>query len=175
MITEVAVQLKKARIKSGFSQNEIATILHVTRQSISKWENGRGYPDLDNLIQLSEVYKISIDNLLKENDELKAKIDANEEKIAQKKQALKTVNTDLYQNIDEGVLLIILTLVSAILPPIGCILPLYVIWRNNKYNSLYKTIFVIALFVICVSLIGTYVIVSDNWLQPSNTEVYRIN
>ncbi|WP_272845940.1 helix-turn-helix transcriptional regulator [Liquorilactobacillus mali] len=39
----MATKLKVARQSNGFSQNEIATILHISRQSISKWKNGRGY------------------------------------------------------------------------------------------------------------------------------------
>lgn len=152
----------------------MATILHVTRQSISKWENGRGYPDLDNLIQLSEVYKISIDNLLKENAELKGQTNTNNVEIAKKRARLKKINMDLYQNTDEGLLLIILAIISAIIPPIGIFMPVYVMWRNNKYNILYKTIIVVSVIVIIISLISTYVILSDTWLKPSNTTVYQI-
>lgn len=171
----ISIQLKNARISTGFSQNEIATILHVTRQSISKWENGRGYPDLDNLIMLSEIYKISIDDLLKENSELKKQIDANDTEIRIKREQLKKVNTSLYQNSDEGIMLIILTIISAIIPPLGIFLPGYIIYRNNKYNSLYKTILVVSIIVIGVSLINTFIIISDNWLRPSSTTVYNIN
>lgn len=58
---DLARQLKKARINRGLSQNEVATILHISRQSISKWENGRGYPDIDNLVSLSRIYQTSTD------------------------------------------------------------------------------------------------------------------
>jgi len=173
-MAEFAIQLKNARISQGFSQNEVATILHVTRQSISKWENGRGYPDLDNLIQLSDIYKMSIDNLLKQNIELKRKIGVNNEKIAEKRNQLKKVNKNLYQNSDEGLLLIILVIISSIIPPVGVFLPIYIIWRNNKYNSLYKTILFVSLVVILVSMVGTYVILSDNWIEPSKTTVYKV-
>lgn len=69
----LAEQLKASREKKGLSQTDVANRLNITRQSISKWENGKGYPDLDNLVLLSEVYEISIDELLKENDALKKK------------------------------------------------------------------------------------------------------
>ncbi|MFT9086934.1 helix-turn-helix domain-containing protein, partial [Liquorilactobacillus sp.] len=92
----MATKLKNARQSNGFSQNEIATILHISRQSISKWENDRGYPDLDNLIALSDLYKISIDELLKENEQLKDKIEENNTKINEKRKTLKLVNTRLY-------------------------------------------------------------------------------
>lgn len=156
------------------SQNEVATILHVTRQSISKWENGRGYPDLDNLVRLSDIYQLSIDELIRENTELAAKIQANNAEIKEKQVQLKKVNTEIHQNTDEGLILILLVLASALIPPIGMVLPLYAIWRNTKYNSLHKTIIVISIVVMIVSLMGTYVIIDDNWITPSKTVVYQV-
>ncbi|WP_434737652.1 helix-turn-helix domain-containing protein [Levilactobacillus sp.] len=149
-------------------------MLHVTRQSISKWENGRGYPDLDNLIQLSKVYKMSIDNLLSENPNLKKQFNLSDEQIIQKQSQSKKINTDLYQNTDEGIILIILSIVSGLIPPIGIFMPLYVAWRNNKYNSLYKTINLICIIVLLISILGTYVIIVDNWLIPARTTIYQI-
>ncbi|ARW51698.1 helix-turn-helix domain-containing protein [Levilactobacillus brevis] len=156
------------------SQNEVATILHVTRQSISKWENGRGYPDLDNLVRLSDIYQLSIDELIRENSELASKIHANNAEIKEKQVQLKKVNTEIHQNTDEGLILTLLVLASALIPPIGMVLPLYAIWRNTKYNSLHKTIIVISIVVMIVSLMGTYVIIDDNWITPSKTVVYQV-
>lgn len=156
------------------SQNEVATILHVTRQSISKWENGRGYPDLDNLVRLSDIYQLSIDELIRENSELASKIHANNAEIKEKQVQLKKVNTEIHQNTDEGLILTLLVLASALIPPIGMVLPLYAIWRNTKYNSLHKAIIVISIVVMIVSLMGTYVIIDDNWITPSKTVVYQV-
>lgn len=156
------------------SQNEVATILHVTRQSISKWENGRGYPDLDNLVRLSDIYQLSIDELIRENSELASKIHANNAEIKEKQVQLKKVNAEIHQNTDEGLILILLVLASALIPPIGMVLPLYAIWRNTKYNSLHKTIIVISIVVMIVSLMGTYVIIDDNWITPYKTVVYQV-
>lgn len=146
----------------------------MTRQSISKWENGRGYPDLDNLVRLSDIYQLSIDELIRENTELAAKIQANNAEIKEKQVQLKKVNTEIHQNTDEGLILILLVLASALIPPIGMVLPLYAIWRNTKYNSLHKTIIVISIVVMIVSLMGTYVIIDDNWITPSKTVVYQV-
>lgn len=43
----------------------MAEILDISRQSISKWENDWGYPELGNLVKLSEIYQVSVDRLLK--------------------------------------------------------------------------------------------------------------
>ncbi|MBT9670456.1 helix-turn-helix domain-containing protein [Secundilactobacillus kimchicus] len=171
----IAPQLKQARQEQHLSQNEVATILHISRQSISKWENGHTYPDIDNLILLSDLYKTSIDHLIQNNTELREKIAANDQEIADKQKKLKQVDRQLYQNRNEGLLLLVLALVSAIVPPVGVLLPIYVMWRNTKYNSLYKTIYLVSLLVILISLWGTAIFVMDNWLEPTHTEIYRIN
>ncbi len=59
-------KLKSSRVKKKYSQNDVAEQLHISRQSISKWENDISYPDLDNLVKLSTYYQVSIDHLLKE-------------------------------------------------------------------------------------------------------------
>lgn len=57
------IQLRK---KSGWSQEELADQMHVTRQSVSKWEGAQSVPDLDKIIRLSELFGVSIDYLLKD-------------------------------------------------------------------------------------------------------------
>ena len=57
-------RLKETRQSKGVSQSTVAEHLNISRQSISKWENNSSYPDLDNLVRLSEYYEISIDDLL---------------------------------------------------------------------------------------------------------------
>lgn len=61
------VKLLKIRLKQGISQEELAEKLEVSRQTISKWENGVVRPSAENLIRLSEVYGIPIDALLKDD------------------------------------------------------------------------------------------------------------
>ncbi len=67
--------IKKQRNNLGFTQSEIAEKLHVTRQTISNWEQGKSYPDLDTLVEISDIYKISIDALLKGDKDLKKYLD----------------------------------------------------------------------------------------------------
>lgn len=56
--------LKEARKKAGYSQKDVAEKLNISRQAISRWENGWAAPDIDNLSALSQMYKISVDDLL---------------------------------------------------------------------------------------------------------------
>ncbi|MBP1042902.1 helix-turn-helix transcriptional regulator [Vagococcus sp. BWB3-3] len=60
-----AKQLKKYREVSGLSQTDLAEKIYVTRQTISKWEKGKTYPDIQALIALSKLFDISLDELIK--------------------------------------------------------------------------------------------------------------
>lgn len=58
-------QLKTHRKKQGWTQEQLAKKLDVSRQTISQWETGVSMPDLDTVIQLSEIFNTSTDQLLK--------------------------------------------------------------------------------------------------------------
>ena len=64
-------KIYKLRTERNLSQGELSEMLEVSRQSISKWENGAATPDLDKIIKLSEIFKITIDELVK-NEEIPA-------------------------------------------------------------------------------------------------------
>lgn len=61
--------LKALRKQKGFSQEELATRLHVARQTISKWEKNLSVPDADTLICLAEILEVSVSELLGEKIE----------------------------------------------------------------------------------------------------------
>lgn len=56
--------LKELRLKNNYSQTELSELIYVTRQAISNWENGKATPDSEILIKLSELYNVSIDEIL---------------------------------------------------------------------------------------------------------------
>ncbi len=56
--------LKELRVKNGLSQEKLAEQLGVSRQSVSKWEQGYAVPSSDNVLELSKLYGISADNIL---------------------------------------------------------------------------------------------------------------
>ena len=62
----LADKLIRLRKRNGWSQEELAEKVGVTRQSISKWEGAQSVPDLDKILQLSRLYEVSVDYLLKE-------------------------------------------------------------------------------------------------------------
>ena len=61
-------KLKKLRADNGFTQEELAEKLYVTRTAISKWESNRGYPNIDALKAISKFFSVSIDDLLSSNE-----------------------------------------------------------------------------------------------------------
>jgi transcriptional regulator with XRE-family HTH domain len=61
-----AEKLQGLRKSKGISQEQLAELLDVSRQSISKWESGQNYPEVDKLIKLSDLFKITLDELLKD-------------------------------------------------------------------------------------------------------------
>ena len=62
-------KLTELRKKKGYSQEELAEKLGLSRQAISKWERGESSPDLDNIIQLAKLYEISFNELFCVNEE----------------------------------------------------------------------------------------------------------
>ena len=57
-------KLYELRKQKGFSQEELANRLNVSRQTISKWEVGESTPDMENLVAISELFEISLDELV---------------------------------------------------------------------------------------------------------------
>ena len=66
---EFGEKLQQLRKNKGLTQEELANAVYVSRTAVSKWESGRGYPNIDSLRQLSKLFSISIDVLLS-GDEL---------------------------------------------------------------------------------------------------------
>jgi len=62
---EIGKKLKDARNHSGYTQEKVAEEISVSRQTISNWENEKSYPDIISVIKLSDLYSISLDDLLK--------------------------------------------------------------------------------------------------------------
>lgn len=77
---ELGNQMKKYRGELSLSQDALAEKIYVSRQTISNWETGKSYPDVNSLIRMSEVFGISVDSLLKGDVEEMKKI-INEDDI----------------------------------------------------------------------------------------------
>ncbi len=74
-------KLKEQRTKHELSQEQLADKLHIARQSISKWERGEAYPSIGMLLQLSDLFGVTIDELLRDDERLKKEIVKGSEKV----------------------------------------------------------------------------------------------
>ncbi|QDZ79297.1 helix-turn-helix domain-containing protein [Priestia megaterium] len=67
-------QLQKLREEKKMSREELAGEMNVSRQAVYKWENNKGYPDIENLIKLSELCNVTLDELIKGDQSFQSKI-----------------------------------------------------------------------------------------------------
>lgn len=67
---EIGAKLKEARKQAGLTQEKVAENIQVSRQTISNWENEKSFPDIVSVIKLSNLYSVSLDNLLKGDQEM---------------------------------------------------------------------------------------------------------
>lgn len=100
----ISKRLKELRTLSGFSQEKLAELLDVSRQTISSWENERSYPDVHNLIMLCDIYSVSLDDLMKGDIETMKKEVANT--------TLNKSPQDAIQLIQSGLVMIIGLLIA---------------------------------------------------------------
>ncbi len=85
-------KLYELRKQKGFSQEELANRLNVSRQTVSKWEVGESSPDMEKLVAIGELFDISLDELVL--NKVPEKEDTSQ----------KTVRSDLYSDIKEHLL-----------------------------------------------------------------------
>ena len=93
-------KLQSLRKQKGLTQEELAQALYVSRTAISKWESGRGYPNIDSLKAIAKFFSVTVDDLLSGEEVLAiAEADSN-----QKQTQLRTV---VFGLLDIGVLLLL--------------------------------------------------------------------
>ena len=73
-------KLQELRKQKEFTQEELAELLFVSRTAVSKWESGRGYPNIDSLKAISKLFSVTIDELLSGNELLSIAEEENKNK-----------------------------------------------------------------------------------------------
>lgn len=68
-------QILTIRKEQQLTQEKFGELFHITRQTVSNWENGKSYPDLQVLVDISDRFEISLDTLLKEDSKMVKSID----------------------------------------------------------------------------------------------------
>ncbi len=92
---KIGKKLKTARNTAGYTQEEISEIIQVSRQTISNWENEKSYPDIVSVIRLSDLYHISLDELLKGEPELVKHLDDSTNTVKSNKKLLLAVGINV--------------------------------------------------------------------------------
>lgn len=64
--------IKKLRKEKNLSQEQLAEMLNVSRQAVSKWESGKAYPDIENLILLRDIFNVTLDDLIINDNKTKS-------------------------------------------------------------------------------------------------------
>lgn len=85
----IADKIKNARIQKGYTQEQVAENLLVSRQTISNWENGKSLPDIISIIKMSELYELSLDEMMKGDKALLKKVERDVEAVKAEKRLIK--------------------------------------------------------------------------------------
>ena len=94
MTIEIADRLVKLRKKYGYSQEELADKLGLSRQAVSKWERAEASPDTDNLICLAKLYGVSLDELLATDEDIDTIVEEQVKEEAPAQEEKVEVNKD---------------------------------------------------------------------------------
>ena len=140
---QVGKQIQHYRKKKNLSQDDLAEIIFVSRQSISNWERGATYPDIQNLLLLSKVFEVSLDKLVKGDLETMKQIIHDQEFIRYQKDG------------------IIFSILLFVFPIISTPLVLYLNWYGIAISCL---IFAIAMF---------YALRIEKFKKQHNLRTYR--
>lgn len=87
---EIGTQIKQRRAAAGLSQEELADRIFVTRQTLSNWENDKTYPDINSLLRLSELFHVSLDELVKGDIQIMEEVIKKEDVNAYKAEKRRT-------------------------------------------------------------------------------------
>jgi transcriptional regulator with XRE-family HTH domain len=73
----IGKRIQEIRQRKNITQEQLAKDLAISRQAVSKWESGKAIPDIENLMYISNLYDVSLDELIKGDDEVGQKIVAD--------------------------------------------------------------------------------------------------
>lgn len=129
-------QILKIRKEKELTQEEFGKLFHVTRQTVSNWENEKSYPDLQTLVELSEHFGISLDVLLKQDTKMVKAID--KERVLGTLKREKSV-VDLFTGAGTGIVISCLfsaNTMARTITIIGGVLMIGIGWyREAKYDK----------------------------------------
>jgi len=93
---DIGSKLKNSRTKSGMTQEAVAEKIGVSRQTISNWENNKSYPDIVSVIHLSDLYSVSLDELLKGDEKMIEHLDNSTNEVKSREKFAKLIQVIAY-------------------------------------------------------------------------------
>lgn len=152
----LARNLKSAREEKGFTQEFVASQLHTSRQAISRWETGKGVPDIVNLKKLSSLYNISIDELTQNN-------------VSHKKTEIHTSFNSA--TCTETLFFVLIAILSLNIPVIGILVPILIIIRMKALKKKNYFVFLVSVFCIVIEAYSIFVIINHYFLNFGSSSV----
>ncbi|MBO0421675.1 helix-turn-helix domain-containing protein [Enterococcus plantarum] len=134
--------LKEKREQLGYTQKEVAQKLYVSRQTVSNWEIGKTYPDIEKLLNLSDFYGLSLDELIKEDYRMadKLKRDSYEQKIRVygflSEQLSAMILGSILTCVFFGVHFSMLVQIILIVVTFSCLI--FLLWRNGLVEKIIR-------------------------------------
>ena len=131
----LSAQIKKYRKELSLSQEELAEKVFVSRQSVSNWENDKTYPDLKSLLLLSEIFSVSLDQLVKGDVEImKNKISEHDQKEFERYSRIFTIFM-------LGILILPVPLfkwmglLGGLIYALFCVFGMFYAWKVERYKK----------------------------------------
>jgi len=148
------IRLKQFRNLKGLSQTEVAEKLSLSRQAISNWEANKSYPDLDNIVLLSKLYEVSVDELLGTSmNENITEAQTSKTKILEKSP----------QTVLEMICLAAILVLTCQFTVIGMLTSIIIAFWLKKTQRPYKAIYLLCIVCFCISTYNLYVLIEHTF------------
>lgn len=148
------IQLKHYRNSKGLSQTEVAEKLGLSRQAISNWEANKSSPDLDNIVLLSKLYDVSVDELLGTN---------TIENIKDEQHLKNEILQNSSQTVLEMICLAAILALTCQFTIIGMLAAIIIAVWLKKTQRPYKIIYLLCIVCFCISTYNLYVLIEHTF------------
>lgn len=159
---ELGEHLKYYRKQNQLSQQDLADKLKVSRQSISRWEQNKSYPDLDNLVLLAKIYQISVEELVT-GEVYRVNGENNKEESTEEREEIGGIDW-----IRQGKVLVILIL-ACLIPPVGVLVPSALLLKERK--QLHIILKVLCIICIVWSLYNCWILLNERFFAEYDIEI----
>lgn len=152
---KIGEQIKTQRERQHWSQQELADHLNISRQSISKWERGTALPSFANIVTLSQLFQLTIDDLIREDDQMMKQLEHPVTKplslIVLSSLALAIVGAIISLSLGIGLTAFVNTTQSLVL--IGVLGLLSLVYWNQRHQRVPLSRWVIALAILTLTFL----------------------